>query len=176
MADAPSILPAIFGLVGTLVGAGISGGITYVVAIRRERIETERERRIHAADVIRGARLIEGDLGHAAVRLALARDNNYWWDVELQPLSTESWDQYRGVIAAELSYEDWISVWVAVEAIRNLKMLDRLTREMPANRGIRTPRITEGDREVITRALEEIKQGRLALHSLDAMEANNRGT
>jgi hypothetical protein len=160
MADTTAILPAIFGLVGTLVGAGI----TYVVALRRERIETERERRIHAAEVTRGARLIEGDLGQAAV--ALERDNNQWWDVELQPLSTETWDQHRGVIAAELSYEDWISVWVAIEAVRQLKTLDRLTREIPQNKGIRNPVITEGDRKVITLALEKIYQGRLALHSL----------
>jgi hypothetical protein len=164
MADTTAILPAIFGLVGTLVGAGI----TYVVALRRERIERERERRIHAAEVIRGARLIEGDLGQAAV--ALAQYNNQWWDVDLQPLSTETWDQYRGVIAAELSYEDWISVFVGIEAVRQLKLLDRLTRQMPQNKDIRTPVITEGDREVMTLALEKISQGRLALHSLDARE------
>jgi hypothetical protein len=124
MSQTPSILPAIFGLIGTLVGAGISGSITYLVAVRRERIDRTRENRTHAVEVMRGARLIEGDFGHAAVGLGRALDDNRWWDVELPPLSTGAWEQYRGVIAPEVSYEDWISVWVAVQAIHYLKTLD----------------------------------------------------
>lgn len=176
MSHTLSILPAIFGLIGTLVGAGISGLITYLVAVRRERIDRERESRTRAAEVMRGARLIEGDLGHAAVGLGHALDSNRWWDVELQPLPTGAWEQYCGVIAPEVSYDDWISIWVAVQAIYYLKTFERLTRGLPENKDIRAPIITEGAREVITRALTEIKQGRLALHSLDVREANNKRT
>jgi hypothetical protein len=168
------LLPAIFGLLGTLIGASISAATTYVIATRRECIERERESRTHAVEVMRAARLIEDDLGLAAVRLHLALDNNQWWDEAIQPLSTAAWEQYRGTIASELSFDDWTSVLVAIQAISGLKLLDRLTRELPQNKGIRAPKTMEGDIQVISRALKEIELGHHALHSLTERKTNNR--
>jgi hypothetical protein len=79
------LLPAIFGFLGAILGASISAVTTYIMGTRRERIERERESRTRAVDVMRAARLIEDDLGPAAVRVGLALNNNQWWDVALHP-------------------------------------------------------------------------------------------
>src|SRR5687768_9953894 len=57
-----TVFVAVLGLAGVLVGAGITAGTNYLLAGRRERAENERERRTHATEVKRAARLIDAEL------------------------------------------------------------------------------------------------------------------
>jgi hypothetical protein len=91
-------------LAGVLVGALITGGFNFLVAWRKERTDAAAESKRHDVEVRRAARLIDDDL-HAAVGAAR-------WCVEhkvfpAQQLTTLGWQQYRDVLAPELSDIAW---------------------------------------------------------------------
>jgi hypothetical protein len=111
---------ALLGLAGVLVGALITGGFNFLVAWRKERADAAAESQRHDVEVRRAARLIDDDL-HAAAGAAR-------WCVEhkvfpAQQLTTVGWQQYRDVLAPELSDTAWQSVNVAVAAIDALQMI-----------------------------------------------------
>jgi hypothetical protein len=52
-----AITVAVVALLSTALGAAIGAFTTYVLAVRRERPERERDSRVHAVEVSRAARL-----------------------------------------------------------------------------------------------------------------------
>jgi hypothetical protein len=56
------MMAAIFGLVGVIVGGIITAGSSFVLAVRRERADRERDSRALAIEVKRAARLIDMEL------------------------------------------------------------------------------------------------------------------
>ena len=98
---------AIFGLLGVFVGALITAGSNYYLALRHERVEREKDDHAHAIAVKRAARLIEQELGLAESVADVAIDTRRWADVKL---STNAWQEYCPVIASELSTADWDAI------------------------------------------------------------------
>lgn len=106
-----AIIVAIVALVSTVVGATIGAATTYVLAARRERVDLETERRNHAVEVKRAARLLDLELRKAQALADIAIGKGYW--IEDAALSTEAWEKYLGVIAPELSDDAWNAVIMA---------------------------------------------------------------
>ena len=114
---------ALVGLAGVLVGALITGGFNFLVALRKERADAAAERKRHDVEVRRAARLIDDDLHAAAAAARWCVEHKVFPVQELTTLGTLGWQQYRVVLASELSDIDWQSVTVAVAAIDALQML-----------------------------------------------------
>lgn len=115
------LLPAIFGIIGTIVGASINGWITYRVANQRELIERERETRKHAAEVQQAARLIEMDLLRVENTVKRCIADKRWMYRDWPAFTMEGWEKYRDIIALELSHDDWLTVMIAVLSVDTLK-------------------------------------------------------
>ena len=69
----------------------------------------------------------------------------------------EGWQEYRGIIAPELSNTAWLAVTIAVEAVDNLKV----ARSIGIEAGLTT--IPDSIVERIVPMLNDIKAGRNAL-------------
>ena len=67
----PSVAPALFGLVGVVVGAGISAISSWKIGQRRECREIEREERQRKDKLKVAAALVEGEFKWAEVYLAV---------------------------------------------------------------------------------------------------------
>jgi hypothetical protein len=114
---------ALLGLAGVLVGALITGGFNFWVAWRKERADAAAERKRHDVEVRRAARLIDEDLHAAAAAARWCVEHKIFPVQRLTTLGTPGWQQYRDVLASELSDIAWQSVNVAVEAITALQFL-----------------------------------------------------
>ncbi|MFO7556430.1 MAG: hypothetical protein R6W88_14615 [Desulfobacterales bacterium] len=112
---------AIIGFIGVIVGAIIVAGSNYLIASKRERADTQKENRNHVIEIKRASRLIDADLSRANAAAKICVEKRHWWSADAYPLTIEGWQQYRGIIAPELSYNAWVTVRVAVEAVDNLK-------------------------------------------------------
>jgi len=99
-----------------LLGAVITGGFTFGVALWREKRTAAAARKRHEAEVTRAARLIDDDL-HTAVSLArYSIEQKEWWG-SLERLTSTAWKEYRGVLAPDLLDNDWRSVSLAFRSI-----------------------------------------------------------
>lgn len=142
--DLAGILPAIFGLVGVIVGGTITGGSTYFFERRRERRELKR-----------ASRLLDEELLIAETAATMCVEQRKWWPREDVELTTEAWREYRGVIALELSYAAWRAVSLAFMAVGHLATAGR-------ENGDLNDRVVESLRPM----LRDIKAGRSALAPL----------
>lgn len=114
-------LIALAGIGGTLI-AGLGG--TYLGA----RMERTAESRRDESAVRRAAVLIDVDLMFAENAARIGVEQKKWWVSTLR-LTTDGWQQHRGVIATKLTWDNWVSVVVAVEAVGHLQdSRDRTTR------------------------------------------------
>ena len=151
---------AIIGLVGVLIGAIITAGSNYLVADRRERADRERESRNRAIEIRRASRLIDADLVRAQAACVMMIDKRHWWPDDVSPLTLEGWQQYRGVIAPEVSYAAWSALMVAVEAVD----IVMTSRSIATETGL--TEIDDSLAEKIASNLHDIKAGRAALAPL----------
>jgi hypothetical protein len=117
---------AIIGLVGVLIGGLVSGGATYLLARRSERIR-----------VMASARLLEDELVGIANTLesvleAIAHGRTEYplvdapWEVRIpsfEKFSPALWDEHKGRLAETLSDEAWIAVTDAYSAASELTRL-----------------------------------------------------
>jgi hypothetical protein len=111
---------ALIGLFGVLVGAVISGGFNLLVVWRKERADAAAESKHHDAEVRRAARLIDDDLHVAQDAVRWCVEHKEWWS-SAQRLTSLGWQQYRDVLAPELSDLAWRSVSLAVTVIDRLQ-------------------------------------------------------
>jgi hypothetical protein len=157
MDAATTITVAGIGLLGVLIGGIITAGANFVLAVRRERVEAERDHRSHAIEVKRASRLILVELVGAEATTKICVEKRRWWDHPDIQLKTEAWRKYSDVIAPALSDAEWFDVSLAFSAIHQLL-------ESP-----REPEITDSLAEQIIPMLRDIQKGRLALepYSLD---------
>lgn len=107
-------------LAAVLLGAIITAGITFWVARRKERADLAAERRRHAVEVRRAARLIDADLMIAETAARMTIESRKWWYTS-QRLTSKEWQQRRDVIASEMSESAWKSVVTAGIAMDDLQ-------------------------------------------------------
>jgi hypothetical protein len=121
-----AIVVAIVALVATIVGAIIGALTNYLIAVRRERADEEKENLIRAIELKRAARLIHAELalGEEVLMMAI-KDNNPSFKI-LGNL-TGAWDKHSEIIAAEVSDDVWCQV---VEGHGALNYLTH-TRDLP---------------------------------------------
>src|SRR5664280_1034399 len=150
------MMAAIFGLVGVIVGGIITAGSNYVLAVRRERADRDRDSRASAIEVKRAARLIAMELARAQAVATFAINERHWID---ENLTTEAWQKYAATIAPILSNEAWGDVSIAFVALEYTEgskneYLSGVLRDIP---------IPDDIAELITPKLENIKRGHEAL-------------
>jgi hypothetical protein len=98
-----AIIVAVVALVSTIVGATIGAVTNYVLAVRRERADSDKDNRSHAIEVRRAARLIDAELLQAQAAAGICIEKKHWWSGDVQPLATEAWKKYSAIIAVDLS-------------------------------------------------------------------------
>jgi hypothetical protein len=146
-------------LVGVIVGGIITAGSSFVLAVRRERADRERDSRALAIEVKRAARLIDMELARVQAVATYAIDKRSWHD---QNLSTEAWQKYGALIAPILSNEAWRDVLVAIAAAEYTEA----SRDEHQSGVLRDIPIPDDSAELITPKLEHVKRGREALAPL----------
>jgi hypothetical protein len=99
---------AIFGLIGVVVGALVTGIVQWRLERRRETTNRRAAMRLLAADFAVSQALIRPVLETGA------------WGSERIPLPLEAYGEYRGVISAELNKAAWKYVEGAVLGLRHL--------------------------------------------------------
>ena len=114
-----NLSPAIIGLVGVLLGAVISTGANYLLAVRKEAADEAKDRRSQASELKTAARLIEHEfqLGKtAAVFLAEKKR----WPLGLAEKPLRAWEKYKSVLALEVTKQDWNAIVIAALSVENL--------------------------------------------------------
>lgn len=92
------------------------GGFNFGVAWRKERADARAESARHRMEVRRAARLIDDDIRVAADAVKYALEHKQWWP-SAQRLTSVGWQEYRDVLAPDLSDLDWRQVSMAVTVI-----------------------------------------------------------
>jgi hypothetical protein len=100
------VAEAIFGLVGVIVGAVVTGGVEFVAERRRE-----------AALLRKAARLVEAELDEAATIFEGALEDGKLWSGSNRP-EVPSWREYAPVLAEGLDTDDWGVVEAAAAITR----------------------------------------------------------
>jgi hypothetical protein len=117
-----AITMALIGMGGVFVGALITVGANWVFAIRREKVDAEKDRRMHAIEVKKASRLIADELSIAHAAADKCVEQKLWWGADVQ-LTTEAWRKYRSVITPELSDTDSKTLVVAFQAVDDLRLI-----------------------------------------------------
>src|SRR5947208_2835144 len=77
----PGFLPALYGLIGVIIGGLITAGSSYLLDRKREQRERDKEERDRMREVKRAARLIDGEFGRARAPIKVSIDGKKWiWD------------------------------------------------------------------------------------------------
>ncbi|MEJ7843008.1 MAG: hypothetical protein WKF95_14690 [Rubrobacter sp.] len=159
-------------ITGIVVGAvvAIVGTIgNYFAGLKRDRQRYEQERlmererwrredqlasRNNAHEVKRAARLIDAEL----LRFQVAADNfverKDWYSVA--ELTTQAWENHRGIIAPGLSGSDWNAVLIAAQAAENLLTIKGMQGDQPDD-------MNEATVEGLLRIHRDIEAGRRSL-------------
>jgi hypothetical protein len=107
-----NLLPAVFGLIGVVVGGLITAGSSYL-------LESWREKRERAFELKRAARLMEAKLVnvHAEVNLCL-RDKKWMLD-SLVNYTSGAWSDHEAILAENLPDEIWATLVAALVCVES---------------------------------------------------------
>jgi hypothetical protein len=112
------LIPALFGLLGVVIGGIITAGSNYLLDRRRERAAIQRDERNDVIEIKRAARLIDIEILRAAAATRMMIANKRWPNAKLK---TDAWQEYGAVIAPVLSYDDWLTLVKAILAIDSVE-------------------------------------------------------
>jgi hypothetical protein len=135
------VAEAIFGLVGVVVGALVTGGVEFLAERRRESSLRRK-----------AARLVEAELDQAARALETALDAGRSWN----PPSVPSWAEYAPVLADSLDTDDWQVVESAVGMIK-IEEMGQPDRP-PAREEVERESLDEEVHRVIQQAAETLRR------------------
>jgi hypothetical protein len=113
--------PAIIGLVGVLVGAVITTGANYLIAVRHESAEQRKESRARKLELKRAARLIENDFTLFAAWLMMVKTDQRMMSAPWQAPG-EEWQKRKEALASELTAEEWTLVTVGAVAMEQMRL------------------------------------------------------
>jgi hypothetical protein len=116
----PVFLPAAFGLIGVIIGAGIAAGASFLLDERREQRAVLKEERRRRREIQTAARLIELDLRRGYATTETSIKTKKWITSPARPISLDNWEKFRDVIAAELCQDDWIKVVLAFHNLEHV--------------------------------------------------------
>lgn len=104
---------AIIGLIGVLLGAAISAGTNFLLAIRRERRDREEQARIRAAELREACRLIALELTGLDRRIGEQLNKREWSHVDGTDAAIAVWKAMRSIIARNAPTKAWSDICVA---------------------------------------------------------------
>jgi hypothetical protein len=105
----PSILPAIFGLVGVVVGGLLTAISNYFLDKAKDRRQQRKEDRAHQVQVRTAVRLLYDDLDRAVAVGETLMEKKKWW-ISMSPPNADTWLKFRGELALELPEDVWDQV------------------------------------------------------------------
>jgi hypothetical protein len=150
---------AVVAFVSTVLGATIGALANYILAVRRERSERERDSRVHAVEVKRAARLIDLELLKAQSLAGIATNKRYWVPEPDAQISSDVWRQYAVTISAELSYQAWVLVAKAFQAAEHING----SRALQLSGVLRDQPISDDNAQAISVMQTDVIRGREAL-------------
>jgi hypothetical protein len=113
----PNILTAIFSLVGVIIGGAITAGTTYLVERQRARREERKEQRKRLFELKQAARLVDEDIKWALAAVTITINEKRWPALLQDPIQLETWQDYRALLAPEISLSDWRTLQTAVRGM-----------------------------------------------------------
>ncbi len=117
-----TLSPAIIGFLGVIVGASISTGANYVLAVRKENADAARYELLRAQEFKVSARLITGDFAAAIGSLDAVLQLKVWLPGMAGGFQMSAWQRDAAVMARELSREEWQLVSSAAHAAEVFRM------------------------------------------------------
>lgn len=150
-------ISAISGLIGVLVGGGITTGTSYWLMTRQETVVAAREERSRTNEIRIAVRLVANELIEFQESMRLRILEGRWTDSELR---LDAWGRYKEVLARELSMDDWHQIELTFFEIETFRLtLDRL--------GIGND-LTEQQVEVVTEFFDNIVHDLAMLSKYDS--------
>jgi hypothetical protein len=117
----PVLLPAIFGLVGVVIGALLTAGSTYLLEIRREEREMAKEDRDRAEELRKAARLVQFDLSSGVVALERSIEGGQFYRLSHDALTENSWPGVKTIFASALSTQQWNALTLGIRMLASFK-------------------------------------------------------
>ena len=153
----PTLLPAVFGLIGVIVGGLITAGVDYFLEERRAYRDETKERRKRLTDLKQAARLVHEDFVWASASVDIAIESKRWISLSVDPVRLETSREYRRVLATETTFGDWAALKAAV---RSMEWCLRLSTEAKT----RNERdINDSNLRSLETQKETLRKGRAAL-------------
>jgi hypothetical protein len=90
-----TLIPAMVGFVGVLVGAVITTGANYLLAVRKEKAEAARDKLFRANELKTAARLITDDFFTAQTAVTELVDNKRWAPAAARNFPLDAWQKDR---------------------------------------------------------------------------------
>jgi hypothetical protein len=115
-----TLTPALIGLLGVLVGATISTGATYWLAVRKETTDLATEKTKRSTELKTAARLIADELLAGSVAAAMLVEKRRWTNESIK-LPLVAWERDKGIIAREVPYGDWNAIAIAAMAVEQFR-------------------------------------------------------
>ena len=128
-----TLTPAIIGLVGVLVGALISTGANYWLAVRKEATDAALEKAKRSIELKTAARLIANELLVGSAVVTMLVEKRKWVD-DVTKLPLVAWERDKAIIARELSYADWHAVTTAALAVEQFRDFAPVPQSEPTDR------------------------------------------
>src|SRR5437870_2639715 len=107
------LIPAVFGLIGVIVGGVISAVSTYLVDERRAARERAKDARTENLEIIRAARALDQDMDVALVETRGSLTRNERVKKPHNPVTLDGWRTNAQIIAPKLSLEAWEKLTLA---------------------------------------------------------------
>ncbi|MGH8095088.1 MAG: hypothetical protein ACREIF_16710 [Chthoniobacterales bacterium] len=156
------------------MGGLLTGLFTYVGERHRSRSEAKRQSRQRQENARQAARVVDAELEQAEISANSAVQRKEWWPEEIGPIEVGSWNQYRAVLANELSLDYWRVVARAFQFIHGINSAcaiasrPDLLRNATFERVSRVP-MSEDDQKRIPFGIAQIAKARKCLlHLLPA--------
>src|SRR5262249_15031936 len=118
------------------------------LAVRQEKADSEKEKRVRDAELRKAARLIDGDFRTAAMHLELTIVQEGIWAAGVREVSLQAWQDYRAVLAAHLDIDAYVTVMAAG---RHIAYMEGMRGVLPAEQ-------TDQERAKVLGACQTIAQ------------------
>jgi len=152
------VTQAIFGLIGVIVGALVTGGLSFV-----------RDKREESADLRAALRIVEDDFHLLWMGLKAIAEANAWHPL-LRTFELASWPEHRGILARHLDANDWLRVSVGASIFTAAR--SAAERAFAGHDGDDPPPLSSDDRVLIEKGIADLGEIIEAMQSLHSPKPN----